>query len=453
MAFINLIKSKILEGHERSVKAKKNIIALFIIRGFGIAINLALIPLTLNLLDDYKYGVWIILFNVLSWIQIFDIGIGNGLRNKFAEAIAKKDFKEAQEYVSTGYIIMVSITIALIALFIVPWLLIDWAYVFNVRSELSQEITLLIGVTFFLTAIQFSLKLVTTLLTADHKPALSAFIFTFSNTIILLLFLLFKSELRGDLVAIGALYSSVPLIVLVIASLIIFNGKFKVIKPRMQSFNLNKVKDLFNLGIQFFVIQIAVLVIFQTDSLIIAHTLSPEEVTPYNIIFRYFGIVTMMAGIVMTPFWSAFTEANAKEDYIWIKNILLKQIKFLIPTSLLILLLLFLAPWIIPFWLKKDILIPSSLLIGMAIYTFVSIYNNIFAFFLNGVGKPKISAVLSIFAAIINIPLSVFFVKNLGMGSSGVIFGTIVSLSFGLFFGPFQAYLIITNKAKGIWNQ
>lgn len=95
MAFINLIKSKILGGHERSVKAKKNIIALFIIRGFGIAINLALIPLTLNLLDDYKYGVWITLFNMLSWIQIFDIGIGNGLRNKFAESIAKKDFKEA----------------------------------------------------------------------------------------------------------------------------------------------------------------------------------------------------------------------------------------------------------------------------------------------------------------------------------------------------------------------
>ena len=438
MAFINLIKSKILGGHERSVKAKKNIIALFIIRGFGIAINLALIPLTLNLLDDYKYGVWITLFNMLSWIQIFDIGIGNGLRNKFAEAIAKKDFKEAQEYVSTGYIIMGFITLSLIVLFIVPWLLIDWAYVFNVRSELSQEITLLIGVTFILTAIQFTLKLVTTLLTADHKPALSAFIFTFTNTVIILLFLLFKSEISGNLVAIGALYSGVPLVVLVISSIIIFNGKFKAIKPRIKSFNLNKVKDLFNLGIQFFVIQIAVLVIFQTDSLIISHTLSPEEVTPYNIIFRYFGIVTMMAGIVMTPFWSAFTEANAKEDYIWIKNIIIKQIKFLIPASALIILLLLLAPWLIPIWLGKEIDLSVTLLSGMAIYAFISIWNNIFSFFLNGISKTKTQMITSVAGTLINIPLSVYFAHLFGVG--GVIMATIISLSFFAVFGALETF-------------
>ncbi|MFZ2284902.1 MAG: MATE family efflux transporter [Lutibacter sp.] len=438
MAFINLIKSKILGGHERSVKAKKNIIALFIIRGFGIAINLALIPLTLNLLDDYKYGVWITLFNMLSWIQIFDIGIGNGLRNKFAESIAKKDFKEAQEYVSTGYIIMGFITLSLIVLFIVPWLLIDWAYVFNVRSELSQEITLLIGVTFILTAIQFTLKLVTTLLTADHKPALSAFIFTFTNTVILLLFLLFKSEISGNLVAIGALYSGVPLVVLVISSIIIFNGKFKAIKPRIKSFNLNKVKDLFNLGIQFFVIQIAVLVIFQTDSLIISHTLSPEEVTPYNIIFRYFGIVTMMAGIVMTPFWSAFTEANAKGDYIWIKNIIIKQIKFLIPASALIILLLLLAPWLIPIWLGKEINLSLTLLSGMAIYAFISIWNNIFSFFLNGISKTKTQMITSVAGTLINIPLSVYFAHLFGVG--GVIMATIISLSFFAVFGALETF-------------
>lgn len=438
MAFINLIKSKILGGHERSVKAKKNIIVLFIMRGLGIAINLALIPLTLNLLDDYKYGVWITLFNMLSWIQIFDIGIGNGLRNKFTEAIAKKDFKEAQEYVSTGYIIMGFITLSLIVLFIVPWLFIDWAYVFNVRSELSQEITLLIGVTFILTAIQFTLKLVTTLLTADHKPALSAFIFTITNIIILLLFLLFKSEISGDLVAIGALYSGVPLLVLVISSIIIFNGKYKAIKPSIKSFNINKVKDLFNLGIQFFVIQIAVLVIFQTDSLIISHTLSPEEVTPYNIIFRYFGIVTMMAGIIMTPFWSAFTEANAKGDYIWIKNIIIKQIKFLIPASALILLLLLLAPWLIPIWLGKEIDLSVTLLSGMAIYAFISIWNNIFSYFLNGISKIKTQMLTSVAGTIINIPLSIYFAHLFGIG--GVIMATIISLSFFAVFGALETF-------------
>ncbi|SFO74243.1 hypothetical protein SAMN04488519_11313 [Algoriphagus ornithinivorans] len=84
-------------------QSKKNILALFFIKGYSIAVSLALIPLTLKLLNEFQYGIWITLFNVLSWISIFDIGIGNGLRNKFTEALAKNKIEEAGKYVSTAY--------------------------------------------------------------------------------------------------------------------------------------------------------------------------------------------------------------------------------------------------------------------------------------------------------------------------------------------------------------
>lgn len=52
---MSFIKSRLAEalglitkGHERSVKAKKNILASFIIKGLGIAISLVLVPLTIN---------------------------------------------------------------------------------------------------------------------------------------------------------------------------------------------------------------------------------------------------------------------------------------------------------------------------------------------------------------------------------------------------------------------
>lgn len=438
MAFLDYMRLKILGGHERSVKAKKNIFALFFVRGLGIAINLALIPISLTLLDDYKYGVWITLFNLLSWIQIFDIGIGNGLRNKFADAMAKNNFKEAQEYVSTGYVIMFVITLILIIIFTIPWLLIDWTYVFNVKANLSEEISLLVGLSFLLTAIQFSLKLVTTLLVSDHKPAWADLIFTISNLVILFLFIIYKNQMMNNLVAVGAVYLIVPLIVLIITSIIMFNGKFKIVRPRVKAFNRKKVKDLFNLGIQFFVIQIAVLVIFQTDSLIISHTLSPEEVTPYNILFRYFGLVIMLAVIVITPFWSAFTEANAKGDYKWMKSIISKQIKGVIPFSLLVLIMLFLAPWLLPLWLGKEIEFSFLLLCGMAVYAIISVWNNIFSFFLNGLSKTRVQMITSVIGTIINIPLSVYLANIFGTG--GVIIASIVSLSFFSVFGAIEIF-------------
>ena len=444
MAFLNFIKVKLLGGHERSVKAKKNIIVLFLIKGYSIAINLALIPLTLSFLDEYKYGIWITLFTFLSMIQIFDIGIGNGLRNKFSEAIAKNDFFTAQQYVSTGYIIMCVITLILIVLFIIPWLFIDWSYFFNVEDSLAGDITFLVGITFLLTAIQFSLKLITTLLTASHKPALSSAIFAISNTFILLLFIGFKSNINDNIVAIGTIYSVVPLVILMVSSIIIFNSKLKNVRPKLSMFDKEKVKDLFNLGIHFFVIQIAVLVIFQTDSLIISHTLSPIEVTPYNIAYTYFGIIPMFAGIIMTPFWSAFTDAHAKGDFIWINSIIIKQIKLLVPASIIIVIMLLLANSLIPIWLGKEIHLSWTLLIGMAIFSIISIWNNIFSFFLNGISKTKTQVITSIVGLLLNIPLSIYLALNIGTG--GVIIATSVSLSFFAFFGFFETFKYLKNN-------
>ena len=444
MAFIKYLKSKLFSGHERSLKAKKNIIGLFLIKGFSIGINLLLIPISLNLLNEYKYGVWITLFNLLSWIQIFDIGIGNGLRNKFTSAISQGNIKSAKEYVSTSYFLMGGITVLLIGLFIIPWILVDWSFIFNVSSSLSEDLFLLIGITFILTAIQFTVKLITTLLIADHKPALSALIFTISNSIILFLFLVFKDKLNGNLVAVGTIYSVVPLIVLIVVSLLFFMGRYNQVKPSISHFNKEKVNDLFGLGIRFFIIQIAVLVIFQTDSLIIAHTLSPKEVTPYNIVFRYFGVVIMIAGLVMTPFWSAFTEANEKKDFNWIRKIISFQLKLFIGLVCFILVMFFSAKFVIPLWVGENIVLSKTLLVGMALYAIISIWNNIFSFFLNGISRTKTQIRTSIVGAIINIPLSIYLVKYFGVG--GVILATIISLSFFAIFGAIDTFKYLRNN-------
>jgi O-antigen/teichoic acid export membrane protein len=438
MAFLKALKEKVFGGEERTVKAKKNIAALFLLKGYSIVINLLLIPVSLNLLNEYKYGVWITLFNLLSWIQIFDIGIGNGLRNKFTIALTKGEIKNAREYVSTSYILMAGITISIIVMFLIPWLLVDWVFVFNVNSSLSKELFLLIGITFVLTAIQFTFKLVTSLLTAAHKPAWAASIFAISNTFILLIFLLFKIELKENLVAVGVIYSAAPVVVLLFSSFIIFTNFFDTVRPSFSHFKKDKVNDLFGLGLQFFVIQIAVLVIFQTDSLIIAHTLTPKAVTPYNIVFRYFGIIIMIAGLVMTPFWSAFTEAHENKDFSWIKKTIFFQLKFFSGLLVIILLMFLFSKDLIPLWLGRKFELSNVLLIGMAVYAIISIWNNIFSFFLNGISKTRVQIITSILGTIVNIPLSIYFANMFGVG--GVILATIISLSFFAVFGAIETF-------------
>lgn len=448
MDFITLIKRKVFTGHERSVMAKKNIIAIFAIQLYNISVNLAIVPITLSLLNDYKYGVWITLFNMLNWISILDIGIGNGLRNKLTEVVAKGEILEAREYVSTAYGLMCLISLCLIILFVPLWLFMDWPWFFNVSSDLSYDIFLLIGISFALACIQFTLKIILTILTAFHKPAKGALVMSISNTLILVIFLLGGKILDGSLVGIGLIFSAVPLLALIVASLVIFKGFFKDIAPKIAYFKRSKVKSLFSLGIQFFIIQIAIIVIFQTDAMIISHVISPAEVTSYNIVFRYFGIVTMFFGVIMTPFWSAYTEAGAKNDYFWIKSILQKQLKFFVASVAFVIFLLFVIRPVVTFWMQREIPMSNNLIIGMAIYVVISLWNTIFSTLLGGLSLIRLGTFVTTITALLNIPLSIFLVKWMNYDSGGVIYASAICLGITALISPLQVYYFLYYRRK-----
>lgn len=69
----------------------KNIGISIIMKPISMLLTFIYTPLFLAYLGDEKYGVWAIIMNVVSWINYFDIGIGNGLRNRLAESVAKND--------------------------------------------------------------------------------------------------------------------------------------------------------------------------------------------------------------------------------------------------------------------------------------------------------------------------------------------------------------------------
>src|SRR6476646_9497261 len=110
-------KSLINRGHDRSVNIKKNIIGLFVIRGCSIAISFILVPLTIRYVNPTQYGIWLTLSSIVAWFSFFDIGFGNGLRNKFAEAIAKGDTELAKIYISTTYAILSIVISCILILF------------------------------------------------------------------------------------------------------------------------------------------------------------------------------------------------------------------------------------------------------------------------------------------------------------------------------------------------
>ena len=89
----------------------------------------------------------------------------------------------------------------------------------------------------------------------------------------------------------------------------------------------------------------------------------------------------------------------------------------------------------------------------MAVFAVISSWNSIFAHYVHGIGKIALFMRVSIFTCILNIPLSVLLATKLKMGTDGVIMATIVCSSIMTVFLTIQAYLLLNEKAKGIWNK
>lgn len=80
---------------------RNNILFSGILKIISLSTSLLIIPITINYLNNEIYGIWMTITSVLFWINTFDIGLGNGMRNYLTGAISRKDFNLGRRYIST----------------------------------------------------------------------------------------------------------------------------------------------------------------------------------------------------------------------------------------------------------------------------------------------------------------------------------------------------------------
>lgn len=449
---INSLFNKFFSGHERSVKAKKNILGSFALKGISIIISLLLVPLTIDYLNPTKYGIWITLMSVIAWFNFFDVGLGNGLRNKFATAKAEGKDDLARTYISTTYAIISIISVSLFIIFFIINHFLNWGKILNATTDLI-ELEKLVFIVFSVFCMQFIVKLINVVFIADQRPVISNLINTVASLVSLIAVVILMKTTQGSLLYLGASFSLINLVVPLLAGMWFFNTSYKKYKPSLSSVDFSHLKELVSLGMRFFIMQGAALVVFMTDNIIITQTTGPQDVTPYNIAYKYFGIVTMVFTIVTTPLWSAYTEAYVKKDFSWIRQTTKKVYKLwgLVFVGLVVMLLV--SNYAYSFWVGDKVLVPFLLSAIMALWVLLSTSTMVFSNFLSGISKVKLSLWHSVLVSIINIPLSIFFAKNLAMGSAGVMLASVICVFPRAIFQPIQYWKIINGNAKGIWNK
>ncbi len=406
------------------------------------------IPMMIQYLGEEQFGVWSTLLTVMSWIVFFDLGVGNGLRNKVAEALAKNDKIEAAQYISSGYSLIGLIALVLCALLTYASFFVPWQAVFNTQAITEATLRLTVQVAVFFVVLNFWIGLICAILGAVQKTSITALGQLISNFVALLFVFLLTKISSASIIHLAWAYG---------ASLIIANLGlslwFFYVQPELRpnlSLDKRHVNPLLGLGVQFFAIQIAVLIIFTTNKILITQLIGPAYVTQYDVIFKLFGMITFAHALISTPLWSAYTDAYHRNDMLWVKRMIRKQSMIFICVVVATFTMALLAKPIISIWIGREMTVSQPLVISIGLLVIISTWNNIFATFVNGIGQIKLQLYTAMIAMFINIPLAIFFVKWFDLGSVGIVLATVVSLLLAAVALPIQVNYIIQKRTVAL---
>jgi len=437
----------------RTKSIRINTFFVLALKGLNLLAMYLAVPIQIAYLDPYNYGIWITVFSMLNWFQILDVGLGNGLRNRYAQCVANSDYTLAKYYVSTTYFLVSIISIVLKVLFFGIGAFVNWAFVFNVNASYEHTLYILLAVVFGSVILSFPLRLIVSLLTGAQRPGIANLFNPLANLVSLaIMYFVMSQRNSNNLLYIGFNYALIPVVILLSATIFFFRKDFKNIKPSLAFVRRKYIKDLTGLGVKFFILQINSIVLFFTDSFVIAHLLGQVKVAEYNVMFRLYSLPFVLFQIIATPYWSAFTHAYEKKDIPWIKKNI-RNLTLMWGGIVLALVAIYLCNEIIfKFWIKGKVPVNQTTGLWFVFYFACYAAMILFVTFINGTGKITLQLYIACFDSLVNIPLCIYFTRNWNMGINGSLAAGIVCTLPFIILLPIQTRKLINGSAKSIWN-
>lgn len=386
---------------------------MLINKGLSLILSLCFLPLFLSCFDKVEYGIWATIISMVNWLGFFDVGLGQGLRNRLAESIAANDYQLSREYISTTYFAISCIFIGIIVIFLVLYPFIDWYKLVNAPDSISQQINYVILIVIINTMMSFIMRQIVFILYALQKSSSVSDIGLITQVLTLTtVFIAIKVFHMSSLVFFAMIVTVIPVLVYTAYSIWLFTIKYQNLTPSVNNIKLEHINKLLGLGIFFFLIQISNIILIHSNNFIIANILGPEYVSEYHVAYQYMSVLTSFFFILTTPYWSAVTDAYSHNDKKWIIKSIKELNKYFTLTVCCAILMILSYKFIFKIWIGNKIEVRSFVVVLLAIYTLIQCYGNIYISIINGIGKIKIQFYILFSAAILYVPVVYYMTKT-----------------------------------------
>jgi O-antigen/teichoic acid export membrane protein len=452
MKVIYRLKQFVNNRSERSQVVIKNAFGAILVKVFAMIVDFAKVPLLLSYLDSEKYGLYVTIASVVYWTHNFDFGLGTGLRYKLTLAVSLGEEKYGRQLVSTAYLSMSGIMMTVLAILIPVCLYLDWNTLLNTNAVDCQELAFCVITVLVIFVFQFILELITYVLQAFQRAALSTFFKPLANFFTLIVVVVLKLFTDNSLLY-ACMAMTIPIaVILLICNFYLYIKTYHRYSPSYKFYQKKCLSDIYSLGLKFFVGQLSTLVVFQTASFLIAHYVNPVEAAVYNSAFTYFGLILIFNGMAQTPLCAAITDAYVKGDYIWL-NKSMKKMKYLsLAFSVAAIAMLAVSPIFFQIWLNGKLSIPFALSCILVVYFILNIWSNPYLNFISGMGKMQATMYLSLIKIVVFFPVAISLVKMFGTIGLVVSIITVNTLP-NLILGKYQTNLLLNKKESGVWSK
>lgn len=399
----------------------KNIFSNWAGMAVGLIIAFFMSPFLVHSLGKSEYGIWALIFSIIYYMNLVDIGMKQSLARYLPRYYAVRNFDRLNEVINSGtFLYLIAGSVVILITLVIAFFFLQY---FQIEPGLlsAMKLTFIIigfahGITFFF--------MPGTAIGPFHRYDVNNIIYIPTAIVNALVIVYFLSKGYG-LVTLGIIT-----IVTTIVRTSIRRGYQQLLVPEIK-FHPRFIKkdccrELLSYGIISFFIVVSWMVVFNTDNIIIGLFLSTTAVTYYSIAGTLVGHLRGLINAIGVPLVPAVSHYDAQNDNEQIYRLYSRISRYLFYfTSGVCSMLLISGDDFIYLWMGPDftstIHVLYILIVPSVLYLPQIAANSVML----GIGKHRVLFYLLLSEAILNLTLSLILVRYLGI--YGVALGTAVT--------------------------
>lgn len=387
-------------------------------------VSILLMPFVVHSLGDRQYGIWALVATFTGYYGVLDLGLSSAVGRYLSKALGAADHEECTHVFNVALRIYLGIGAVVL---LVACILASLAGVFSKTPQdaaLFWKVILILGVS---TALAFSSKVFQGVLEAHlrfDRTALFDLLSLILRTTLILVFISARFKILG--LAWATFLGGIPTV-----ALQIFFAFHDLPFLRLDSkyWDPMTAKRLFSYATFSFITQLANLLRFQVDNVVVGAMFGLVAVTHYSIAGRLAQFFMDISGSLFGSFRSVFSRQEGARDFDAIRRTFLFATKLSIFTSSFI--GFGLIAWGKPFiarWMGRQYLDAYPCLVFLVAGLACALWQNPSNSLLYGVSKHKFLALWNSAEGAANLGLSVILASRYGI--VGVAMGTFIPLVF-----------------------